>query len=51
VREPRRDRTEDRDVPSDGNADADAARSIHAGERTLRRLMRRTFVFPIVLGH
>ncbi len=49
VREPRRDRAEDPDVPPDGNADADAARSVHAGERTLRRPMRRAFVFPIVL--
>src|SRR5207302_10484826 len=50
VREPRRDRAEDCNVPPDGEADADAARSIHAGERTLLRPMRRAIVFSIVLA-
>jgi hypothetical protein len=50
VREPRRNRAEDPDVPSDGDADADAARSVHAGERTLLRLMRWTLAFSIVLA-
>ena len=49
MRKPRCDRAEDPDVPPNGDADADAARSVHAGERTLRRLMRRALVFPVVL--